>query len=228
MSHTRAVTTDVVPILRVADAAAAARWYARLGFTVEFEHRFETHLPAYVGIRREGSQLHLSEHDGDARPGTLVYIWVDDVDAIATEFDVAVDEPPWGREVYLIDPDHNRLRVAEPVGRSGTVDVLTALERAMWDASTRGDRSWMDAHLTEDFTEFGFSGRAYDRADILDTPVGTIDATLADMEVRPVGRDAALVTYRSQQPRGAANRASVWRRADGRWRMAFHQGTPTG
>jgi hypothetical protein len=139
-----------------------------------------------------------------------------------------LDEPPWGREVSLTDPDHNRLRVAEPVGRSSTVDVLTALEHAMWDASTRGDRSWMDAHLTEDFTEFGFSGRAYDRADILDTPVGTIDATLADMEVRPVGRDAALVTYRSQQPRGAANRASVWRRADGRWRMAFHQGTPTG
>jgi hypothetical protein len=230
------VTTDVVPILRVADAAVAAQWYARLGFTVEFEHRFEPHLPLYVGIRRDGSQIHLSEHEGDARPGTLVYVWVDDVDAIAAEFGITVDEAPWGREISLTDPDHNRLRVAEPMGRAGaddhlgagTVEVLTALEHAMWDASTRGDRSWMDAHLTDDVTEFGYSGRAYTRADILDMPVGTIEATLADVVVRAVGRDAALVTYRSDEPRGAANRASLWRRADRRWRLAFHQGTPIG
>lgn len=230
------MTTDVVPILRVADAVAAARWYARLGFTVEFEHRFEPHLPLYVGIRRESSQIHLSEHEGDARPGTSVYIWVDDVDVIAAEFGITVDNAPWGREISLTDCDHNRLRVAEPVGRAGaddhlgvgTVELLTAHEHAMWDASTRGDRSWMDAHLTDDFTEFGYSGRSSTRAEILDMPVGTIDATLADLAVRAVGRDAALVTYRSNEPRGAANRASLWRRADSRWRLAFHQGTPIG
>lgn len=228
------MTTDVVPIVRVADAAVAARWYERLGFHVEFEHRFEPHLPAYVGIRREGAQLHLSEHAGDARPGTLVYIWVDAIDPIAAEFGVTVDDAPWGREIHLNDPDHNRLRVAEPVSRvsvddqlgSGTVERLTALEHAMWDSSTRGDRSWMDAHLTDDFTEFGYSGRSYTRAETLELTVGTIEATLDDIEVRAVGRDAALVTYRSVELRGAANRASIWRRVAGEWRLAFHQGSP--
>jgi hypothetical protein len=108
------MTTDVIPILRVADAESAAQWYARLGFVVEFEHRFEPHLPAYVGLRREGAQIHLSEHAGDARPDTLVFIWVDDVDAAAAEFGVDVSEAPWGREISLTDPDHNRLRIAEP------------------------------------------------------------------------------------------------------------------
>ena len=84
----------------------------------------------------------------------------------------------------------------------------------------------MDAHLTMDFVEFGYSGRCYDRADILDLPIGPIDAALEDVEVRAQGRDAALVTYGSVDARGRANRASLWRRVDRRWRLAFHQGTP--
>jgi hypothetical protein len=109
---------------------------------------------------------------------------------------------------------------------AGSIERLIALEHAMWNSDTRGDRSWMDVHLADDFTEFGYSGRSYTRAEILDQPVGTIEATLADIAVRAVGRDAALVTYRSDEPRGSANRGSVWRRVDGRWRLAFHQGTP--
>jgi catechol 2,3-dioxygenase-like lactoylglutathione lyase family enzyme len=108
------MTTDVVPILRVADAATAVAWYRRLGFEQQFEHRFEPHLPAYVGIRREGSQIHLSEHAGDATPDTLVYMWVDEIDPIAAEFGVTVTQAPWGREIQLHDLDGNRLRIAQP------------------------------------------------------------------------------------------------------------------
>jgi hypothetical protein len=231
------VTTDVVPILRVSEAARSIDWYRRLGFEPVFEHRFEPHLPAYVGIRRENAQIHLSEHVGDANPNGLVYIWVDDVDSIGAEFGVAVDAQPWAREVTLTDPDGNRLRVAEPAAVNGDADrvsvdeqtnaTLIDLELAMWADATRGDRSWMEQHLTASFTEFGWSGRRYDRDDILDTAIAPIDAELADMSVRPLGPDAALVTYRSVEPRGDGNRASVWIRHNGRWRLEFHQGTPS-
>lgn len=231
------MTTDVVPILRVTDASRAVAWYARLGFTQVFEHRFEPHLPAYVGIRRENAQIHLSEHAGDAQPHGLVYIWVEEIEAVADEFGVAIDDEPWAREVSLTDPDGNRLRVAEPAEADAgdgsiTVDTetnatLLDLERAMWADATRGDRSWMDQHLTASFTEFGWSGRRYDRDDILDTAIAPIDAELVDMSVRPLGPDAALVTYRSVELRGHGNRASVWIRQQGRWRLEFHQGTPS-
>ena len=228
------MTTDVVAILRVADAAAAVVWYRRLGFEHQFEHRFEPHLPAYVGIQREGAQLHLSEHTGDATPGTLVYICVDEIDAIAAEFGVTVSEAPWGREIALTDPDGNRLRVAEPIPSPeaettlgpNDVQTLSALEWAMWANETRGDREWMDLHLAPEFSEFGYSGRTHTRHDTLGQSIGSIDATLIDLTIRPLGRDVALVTYRSVQPRGTGNRASVWRRADGRWLLSFHQGTP--
>lgn len=228
------MTTDVVPVLRVADAAAAVAWYARLGFAVEFEHRFEPHLPAYVGIRRDGARVHLSEHAGDAHPFGLAYVWVDDVDAIGIEFGIDVEEQPWGREVQLADPDGNRLRLAEPfvdhiaddVLGQGATAALIELEQAMWDQSSRGDRVWMDDHLAPTFSEIGWSGRTYDRAEILDQDIGVIEAELDGMIVRPLGRDAALVTYRSVQARGVGHRTSVWVRHGGRWLLEAHQGTP--
>lgn len=229
------MTTDVVPVLRVADAATSASWYERLGFARTFEHRFEPHLPAYVGLRREDAQIHLSEHTGDAPLHGLVFIWVDDIDTIAADLGASVVERPWARELEVSDPDGNRLRLAQYAGTPGVADVfddgaeerLLELERSMWTDATRRDRAWMDQHLSGDFTEFGWSGRRYTRADILDLEIDPIEVELADFDVRPVGGDAALVTYRSVQGRGAGNRASLWVRSRRRWRLAFHQGTPT-
>lgn len=102
---------QLVPILKVAAVQSALDWYGRLGFVKEFEHRFSEDFPAYVGITRDSMAIHLSEHAGDATPDTLMYLYVDDVDAIAKEFDADVEEQPWAREVELTDPDGNRLRI---------------------------------------------------------------------------------------------------------------------
>jgi hypothetical protein len=64
--------------------------------------------------RNGGSRLFLSEHEGDARPDTLLYLRVADVDAIAEEFATEVVEMPWARELHLTDPDGNRLRIGTP------------------------------------------------------------------------------------------------------------------
>ena len=77
-------------------------WYRRLGYKQEWEHRFEPGFPAFVSVARDGgSRLFLSEHKGDARPDTLVYLRVTDLDAIASEFGVGIEQQPWAREVYL-------------------------------------------------------------------------------------------------------------------------------
>lgn len=102
---------QLVPIFRVTDALETAKWYARLGFELEGEHRFAPGMPVYAFLRRGEILLHLSEHAGDARPNSLVYFYVDDVDAVAAEFGVEVVNQPWCREVPLTDPDGNRLRV---------------------------------------------------------------------------------------------------------------------
>jgi Glyoxalase superfamily protein len=37
---------EAIPVLRVADADAAVVWYERLGFTKQWEHRFDPDCPA--------------------------------------------------------------------------------------------------------------------------------------------------------------------------------------
>ena len=104
---------EVVPVLRVADAARAVDWYERLGFRKEWEHQFEPGFPLFVSVARGRVHLYLSEHEGDARPNTLIHLYVTDIDRVSDEFGVPVDEEGLaGREVHLEDPDGNRLRVA--------------------------------------------------------------------------------------------------------------------
>jgi hypothetical protein len=104
---------EVVPVLYVEEAKRAVAWYARLRFVKEWEHRFEPGFPAFVSIARGNVRLYLSEHKDDARPDTLIHLYVNDIDAVSEEFGVPVDEQGLaGRECDLVDPDGNRLRVA--------------------------------------------------------------------------------------------------------------------
>ena len=106
---------EVVPVLRVADAARAVAWYRRLAFIKEWEHQFEPGFPWFVSVARGNVRLYLSEHQGDARPNTLIHLYVRDIDVVSREFGVPVDEAGLaGRECELADPDGNRLRVATP------------------------------------------------------------------------------------------------------------------
>ncbi len=105
---------EVIPVLRVASVDGVLGWWTRLGFEEEWRHQFEPDYPVYCGIRRADARIHLSEHTGDARPDTLVYVFVDDLEAIASEFGAEIGRQPWGHELALVDPDGNRLRLGEP------------------------------------------------------------------------------------------------------------------
>ncbi len=109
------VEEQVVPVMYVEDAARAVAWYERLGFHKEWEHQFEPGFPYFVSVARGAVRLYLSEHKGDARPDTLIHLYVADIDAVSAEFEIPVDENGLaGRECRLRDPDGNRLRVATP------------------------------------------------------------------------------------------------------------------
>lgn len=108
------------PILRSFDEKRARAFYLDfLGFEVMFEHRFGDGLPLYMGLRRGDCLLHLSEHHGDATPGSAVRIPVDDAASFAAmlrakDFGNARPgeplETPWGsREFTVADPAGNRL-----------------------------------------------------------------------------------------------------------------------
>ena len=113
-----------IPLLHISDSLAAEAYYCgRLGFTLDFAHRADHPDPCYMGVHRDGVQLHLSSLSGDGDPGSVVNFVVDDVNALHKEFlakNVVIAVGPvdqtWGnREIYVKDADGNSLRFMQPL-----------------------------------------------------------------------------------------------------------------
>ena len=114
----------VIPTLRMTNYARSRGFYVeRLGFTVEWEHRFGPNMPVFLSLSRDGMQIYLSEHSGDCEVGGLVHFLIPDVDAWHAEFQqrgATVAEAPNDdlgfRNMTIRDPDGNQLRFMEPAG----------------------------------------------------------------------------------------------------------------
>ncbi|MPQ56113.1 glyoxalase superfamily protein [Duganella sp. FT27W] len=109
----------VTPLLRVFDEEKARAFYIDyLGFTRDWEHRFEPGMPLYQQVSRGACVLHLTEHHGDCCPGAAIRVTVDDIDALHAELAAkpyryarpGIEEMPWdSREMSIKDPFGNRL-----------------------------------------------------------------------------------------------------------------------
>lgn len=111
-----------IPVLRMFDIAKTKGFYLDfLGFTLDWEHRFEPEMPLYTQISRGGFTLHLSEHHGDGSPGAVVFVPMNGIAAFHAEISAkgypymrpGVEEAPWGLEMQVWDPSGNRIRFCE-------------------------------------------------------------------------------------------------------------------
>jgi catechol 2,3-dioxygenase-like lactoylglutathione lyase family enzyme len=121
MQHIR-----TVPILRSFDEAKAREFYVGfLGFSVDWEHRFEPELPLYMQVSRDGLVLHISEHHGDATPGAHIRVEIKGVRDLHVELIAkryknnrpGLERPEWGGlEVTVVDPCRNLITFTERDG----------------------------------------------------------------------------------------------------------------
>ena len=112
-----------IPMLRSFDEARAKAFYLDfLGFTLDWEHRFEPASPLYMQISQEDLVLHLSEHHGDGCPGAAVFVPMKGLDdyhrAIMAKhypnMRPGIEPAPWGgRLMTVIDPFGSRLHFWE-------------------------------------------------------------------------------------------------------------------
>ena len=118
---------QTIPILRIFDVDKAREFYVGfLGFTVDWEHRFDDRAPIYMQVSRGRLVLHLSEHHGDACPGSTVFVRLTGLDAYHREITAkgyaymrpGIEQAPWSARVMeVIDPFGNRLRFNEDMPR---------------------------------------------------------------------------------------------------------------
>jgi uncharacterized glyoxalase superfamily protein PhnB len=114
----------LIPTLKCNDIHDSLEFYTRvLGFIVKFSHAQEGQI-MYVGIEKDGCEIHLSGHEGGL--GSIIYVEVEEVDNLFRELiargldnsrkkESPVHQGPtdqsWGmREFYVDDPGGNTLR----------------------------------------------------------------------------------------------------------------------
>lgn len=122
--------------------------------------------------------------------------------------------------------------------RPPETDLLRQLEEELLKPEVRKSAERLGALLADEFLEFGSSGHAYDKAQIImalqdERPDAALHVSLTEFTARRLAPDVVPVTYRTRRRGGPAMpevsrlRSSIWKLIDGRWQMVFHQGTPS-
>lgn len=117
------MATRVIPVLRIFDYAKMKEFYIDwLGFSIEWEHRYEENTPLYMQIVKGEIVLHLTEHHGDCCPGAKVFIETTGVREYHRELTAkhyrynnpGLEQAPWNAPcVEVIDPFGNKLLFTE-------------------------------------------------------------------------------------------------------------------
>ena len=108
-----------IPVVHVSDSVAAEEFYLKAwdsSFWPRGGHE-ATKDPCYMAMVRDEAYLHVTSFKDGAIGASIVYAFVDDIDALYTEFvakGVPVPRPPidqtWGtREVSVRDFDGNKI-----------------------------------------------------------------------------------------------------------------------
>jgi RNA polymerase sigma factor (sigma-70 family) len=125
-------------------------------------------------------------------------------------------------------------------GKDDLKKTLLALDKQLWDASTKGDTKVPKKLMAENYLSIWAVDDRADKAGALEAAkrYRYSDRTVRDVEVLRVGKDAAVLTYvcrykvsvDGEEPRALPERrvSTVWGKRDGRWMVVFTQATSGG
>jgi hypothetical protein len=110
---------------------------------------------------------------------------------------------------------------------------IQELEVRLFQREIRLDAASLEALLADDFVEFGASGNAWNKADVI-AGLGNeifVERSITDFKVRTLSDGVVLATYLCSSRSSTRDfdsislRSSIWRRHADSWQMVFHQGT---
>ena len=106
---------------------------------------------------------------------------------------------------------------------------LLQLEEKLLLPEIRTSREELTNLLASDFFEFGSSGTVWYKNGIEVDGIGVVKMTLSNFEIHQLSTNTVLTTYRiyNEIKMQHTLRSSIWKFSDGKWKMFFHQGTPT-
>jgi len=116
-------------------------------------------------------------------------------------------------------------------------EVLLGLEKMLLDSNIRKSPETLSSILSDDFIEFGSSGKIYNKAQTIQTLLNSTSGnqvSIIEFNTLCLSEDVTLVTYRAVNTSVPENesstsyslRSSIWKLKNSRWQIVFHQGTP--
>ncbi|UXH44100.1 DUF4440 domain-containing protein [Rossellomorea vietnamensis] len=105
---------------------------------------------------------------------------------------------------------------------------LHQLESILLKPEIRSSKTELTPILAKGFFEIGSSGKfLYQDEEISEEGIGVVKMTMDHFEVHPLSDEIVLATYRifNEETEQHSLRSSIWKWADERWQMVFHQGT---
>lgn len=126
-----------------------------------------------------------------------------------------------------IEPD-----LSTPPHLAGVLEELRRREPIFHHPEFGTERADYERMTADDFWEIGASGQRYSREHVFDVlearradPLDESDWETRDFHCRELAADVYLLTYTLRQGARLTRRSTIWRRVDGDWKVAFHQGT---
>ncbi|MDI2590124.1 glyoxalase superfamily protein [Pseudomonas sp. N3-W] len=102
-----------IPIFKISSEKLAREYYVDcLGFSIDWEHR-QNNYPAYLQVSSGELVLHLTEHEGDAEPGTTIMVSVNGIDDLYVELKSRL---PTNKISRSISNKNQVLQIDDPFG----------------------------------------------------------------------------------------------------------------
>lgn len=105
---------------------------------------------------------------------------------------------------------------------------IKELELSLLSQGTRCSSDKLNSLISDDFIEFGASGRIYNKEEVLNDLPNDIsrDFVVGELNAILLSEDIVLVTYKIKEWNISSLRSSIWKKnSDGIWQLFFHQGT---
>lgn len=106
---------------------------------------------------------------------------------------------------------------------------LFNLENMLLKPDIRTTPKEIEKLLSDDFFEFGSSGRVWHKQDCLGlNGMEIVQMTISQFEIHSLSEGVVLTTYQIYDDKKLQKtlRSSIWKLNEDQWQMVFHQGTP--
>ncbi|MCT4633684.1 MAG: DUF4440 domain-containing protein [Firmicutes bacterium] len=118
----------------------------------------------------------------------------------------------------------------------GNRDIISKtiynLEKQLLQPEIRSNRTELDYLISNDFIEYGASGRIYNKKDIINQLIESDKESffIYDFTIRMLGEEYVQSMYRIKMAGKDGEfryslRSSIWENKKNRWQIVFHQGT---